>query len=161
MAKFYAPALREKLAHAKKHKVSVNEGALPNDFISLSLKSLLNKKLFDARQIRMIIATSIRYKMGTIFTAYTPQNNLCAAVLMLRDNTRLIKYVSLVTPEGKELCADVMLTDAIIKRYAEKPITMTFEDIGLLTGEDPSMYGAIKSTYPRYKKWRIMPIFIQ
>jgi len=156
----YSNELKFKLFEAKQAGVGTNQGLLPNEFLDLANKSNMEKSYLHPGILRMIIATSIRYKMGKIYTAYSPENNICAAILVLKDNTRLIKYMSVETPEGTRLNAGLLLIDEIIKEHAENPITMSFESIGSPANYSPSLFGATKSTYPRYKKWRIMPIFI-
>ena len=59
--------------------------------------------------------------------ARTPNNDLLASVVLLRDENRLYNMISCITTKGKTLEANYFLYDQIIQEFSNQPIIFDFE----------------------------------
>lgn len=79
------------------------------------------------RSINIIISTSLRRQQGIIYSAYSSENELCAAAYFLFDSKR-VSYLNAVSSNiGKEFCAGHAIVDQFIQDNAEKNILLDFE----------------------------------
>ena len=79
------------------------------------------------RSINIIISTSLRHQQGIIYSAYSSENELCAAAYFLFDLKR-VSYLNAVSSNiGKELCAAHVIVDLFIQDNAGKNIILDFE----------------------------------
>ena len=131
----YSDDIRRKLEKATRNKVTVVPGITPNDFIQfISGKGImatknLNKEHFG--KLRMIIAFVLKHGLGEILAAFTPQNNLCAAILFLKSNRKINLLFSAATDEGYEHNALKAIVDEYIRKHAEKNLTINFEHLAI------------------------------
>ncbi len=59
--------------------------------------------------------------------AYSSENKLLAAVVLLKDKNRLYNIISAITPEGKKLETNYFLYDKIIEEFARRPLLLDLE----------------------------------
>lgn len=84
-----------------------------------------------------------------ICDAYTSDNELCASVILVKDDTRLIYLFSGCTPVAYKNGAQFFLVDFIIQKFANKQLILDFEG-----SNDPNLarfykgFGAYKTSYP-------------
>jgi lipid II:glycine glycyltransferase (peptidoglycan interpeptide bridge formation enzyme) len=79
------------------------------------------------KSINIIISTSFRRQQGVIYSAYSSENELCAAAYFLFDPKR-VSYLNAVSSDiGKEFCAGHAIVDQFIQDNAQKNILLDFE----------------------------------
>jgi hypothetical protein len=135
MQENYSQKLRRNIRKGRKNQISIIRGITPNHFIDflrergIMVSGSLSRDLLA--KLRRIIAFVLKHGLGEIYAAYTPENNLCAAVFFLRSNRKVKILFSGVSGEGRERGAPELLIDEYIKRHAEKNLTMNFENLAL------------------------------
>lgn len=130
IAEKYSNDLKQKLNYAAENKITVVKGLMPNDLVRL-----INKKYFIVNKsfkvsLRILASTSIRYRIGQIYGAFTRQNNICAAILFLKSNKKAIMLVTAFTDEALEYNAIESMVDHYLKIHSENDLTFVFENVG-------------------------------
>ncbi len=127
----YAEKMISALKEGSENRISVVAGMNSVDLISLYLKEkgLLWKLFFRQRikKIRMLIAASVKFRVGQIYGAYTRENNLCAAGLFVWSHQKIFLLVFGIDKVGKKEHALEVLIDEFIKLNAEQNLTLRFE----------------------------------
>lgn len=127
----YSDRMKIALKEAVNNRISVVAGMNSVDFISIYLKEkgFFWKLLFWKRikKIRMIIAASVKYRVGHIFGAYTRENNLCAAALFVWSHQKIFFLALGIDKVGKRENALEMLIDEVIRLNAGQSVTLRFE----------------------------------
>lgn len=127
----YSYKIRRALSAGAENRISVVAGMNSVDLISLYLKEkgLLWKLFFRQRikKMRMLIAASVKYRVGQIYGAYTRENNLCAAGLFVWSHQKIFLLVFGIDKVGKKEYALEVLIDEFIKLNAEQNMTLRFE----------------------------------
>jgi len=131
----YSEFIRKDLQQAVQDKVTVVPGMTPNDFIRfISGRGIMATKGINREQfskLRMIIAFVLKHGLGEIFSAYTRENNLCAAILFLKSNRKINLLFSAATGEGYENNALKVIIDEYVRKHAEKNLTINFEHLAI------------------------------
>lgn len=144
----YSSDLNRKIMNAEEHKITVVKGLMPNDLVKL-----VNRKHFAVNRsfaisLRILTSTSIRYRIGQIYGAYTEHNNICAAILFLKSNKKAIMLVTAFTNDALNNNAIECIVDHYLKAHAENDLTFVFENVGhrkpVVNGPD---FGAKKISY--------------
>lgn len=127
----YTEKMKGALKEGSENRISVVAGMNSVDLISLYLreKGLLWKLFFRQRikKIRMLIAASVKFRVGQIYGAYTRENNLCAAGLFVWSHQKIILLVFGIDKVGKKEYALEVLIDEFIKLNAGQNLTLRFE----------------------------------
>lgn len=77
--------------------------------------------------IKNLTIQSIERGVGEIFAAYSPQNELCAAVLFVRSNGKVIYLLAASNETGRTNRAMFALVDHFIHLYSESHLVLDFE----------------------------------
>jgi hypothetical protein len=160
ISKGYNGQLKEKLAQARKFKLTVLKGIAPNQLIEmkLNLKKSAVKKTGESqlRLLKSLISTSFRYHFGELFGVYDAFNTLCCAAFFVWSESRAILLFSVTSPEGIKENAFHFLIDHFIQVNSSRFITLTFDysEINEYT-EIYKQFGAIKSDYQNIIKNRL------
>lgn len=131
LKQLYSTNHKRNVKKALKSKVTIADSATPNQLIGLMKDNLefkvseLNEERYD--QIRKIISSSIRYRTGELFGAYSEKNELIAAAFFIVNDSKCIFLFGATTTEGKETSAMFLLFDHFIKKYSEKNLILDFE----------------------------------
>ena len=126
----YHSSLQEKLDNAEKKKITVVKGLMPNDLLKLVNDRYFSVNKSFTMSLRILASTTLRYRVGQIYGAYTRQNNICSAVLFLKSNKKAIMLVTAFTNEAIESNAIEKTIDYYLKMHAENDLTLVFENIG-------------------------------
>ena len=122
---------KRNIQKARKHGISVMEGATANELINLFKAEIGGPKNNfgdnEYNKLRQIIAFAIRHRSGEIYGAYTAENTLCAATFFLKSNNRIINLVSASTEEGFEKRAMFAIMNEVILKNCEKNMILDFE----------------------------------
>lgn len=79
------------------------------------------------KSINIIISASLRRQQGIIYSAYSSENELCAAAFFLFNSKRVIYLNAVSSNIGKKLCAGYAIVDQFIQDYAGKNLLLDFE----------------------------------
>ena len=133
IAEKYTNQFQKDLETARKNRVSVVKGLLPNDLINFSQsknvrsKPKLNQK--EIQQLRLIIANCLRYNLGETYCAYGDHNNLQAAAFFVKSKKKLHLLFAAISQQGIKTRAFHLLIDKYIEAYSEKDLTLNIENI--------------------------------
>lgn len=111
-----------------KQSISIIKTLAVADYMNLkrNFPGVEDDKEFQ-KSINIIISTALRRQQGIIYSAYSSENELCAAAFFLFDSKR-VSYLNAVSSNiGKELCAGHAIVDQFIQDNAEKNILLDFE----------------------------------
>ena len=111
-----------------KPSISIIKTLVVADYMNLkrNFPGVEDDKEFQ-KSINIIISTSLRRKQGIIYSAYSSENELCAAAYFLFDSKR-VSYLNAVSSNiGKEFCAGHVIVDQFIQDNAQKNILFDFE----------------------------------
>ncbi len=129
--KNFSTNTKRNIRKAIKNEIKVSKGLPPNELIKLFRenrgKTVTAFKEEDYNNLRKIIAQSLRYNIGEIFTAYTKENNLCAAAFFIVANNKSIFLFSGLSDEGKDYGAMFLVISEYIKTHSELNLTLDFE----------------------------------
>ncbi|MFC4262069.1 hypothetical protein ACFOWM_04210 [Ferruginibacter yonginensis] len=117
-------------------------------------------KKSDFDFIKKIAAhAALHYQL--IIRTVTYQNNTVAAALLLKDDYRLYNIISCITAQGKKLCANHFLYNALIKEFEGQPLILDLEgsDVKGIAAFYQSM-GAINQPYT-FIKYNQLPKLIR
>ncbi len=122
---------KRNIAKAGKNNISFNNNITPYQLINLFKNNVGDSRNNfddnDYSMLRKLIQSSLQYKMGEIWGAYTAENNLCAATFFIYSKQKAIYLVSASTAEGIEKRAMFGLVDNFIQKNAERALTLDFE----------------------------------
>ncbi|MBN2611525.1 MAG: hypothetical protein JXB00_08215 [Bacteroidales bacterium] len=157
----YSNSLKEKIARAKKLKLSFLKGIPPGDLLDMVKRNsgrndpprLSEEK---AKILRMLISTSLRYKIGELSGVYNSFNNLVAAAFFIwSENNALMLYCH-SSAEGIQEHALLFLIDHFIQLHSNRFVTLIFDYSGIPGLSDLyNHFGAIESRYQQIKKTRL------
>ena len=153
----YSGKTLETLNNATFKKVSVVEGLSINEMMQFmkQVRSVLpgaikkdNFKLF-----RILVASSVRFRLGSVYGAYSEYNELCAITFIIKSHNSLVLLCAAANKTGTENKAIFLLIDNVIKKYSQKNLTLSFEYIDNYCNENFYMgFGSIKSSIIRIRK---------
>ena len=127
----YSRETKITLDSAIEEKVSVSSGIPFQQFIQFYQGLCSGNSKIDAEvfydKLRRIISFTILHRFGELFGAYTAENNLAAAVFVIRTSQRITVLVSAAQNDPPGISAYSMLLDHLLKKYAEKNLTIDFE----------------------------------
>ena len=123
-------------------KLSVIKGLSANEFLQFChhRDRSRNKRLRSSRlqTLRLVVSNSIRYRLGELYGAYTPENNLCAAAFIITFRRKASLIHTAADPDGIRNHAVPVIIDEFIKLHAEQRMILGVDDpsdrmnIGLL-----------------------------
>ncbi len=156
----YSEKTREFLNANNIKKVSVIEGLSINDMILFMRKIGSSLPLFikedDYKLFRILVASSIRFRLGAVYGAYDEFNEICAVVFIIKSHNSLVLLFAGADKSGKEKNAVARIIDTIIKKYSQKNLTLSFEYIDDYCNEDLyTGFGSLKSSIIRIRKNRL------
>lgn len=127
----YDPSFTKSLRRIKKFDMRYEESADFKGIIQL-YQELYIKRLpyFSARDFSSFAHTcDTLAKEDKVITrlAFSTNNELLAAVVLLKDERRLYNIISCITAEGKKLEANYYLYDRIIEEFAAKELLLDLE----------------------------------
>lgn len=156
--KAYSESLKAKLQESQKNKLSIVKGIQPSDFMSL-IAAFKHSYCADEDQlklIRMLVSTSLRYRVGELFGVYNKFNVLTSSAFFLWSQNKSILLFAITTPEGKQENAFQFLIDRYIYTYSNQYITLNFD----FSEDKESMqlykdFGAIESNFQNVTRHKI------
>jgi hypothetical protein len=78
-------------------------------------------------RLKLIISNALDWKAGFLYGAYSGQNELCGASLILKDNSRYTILNSVSSELGKKNRSMFAIIDTFIREHAGKPYLLDFE----------------------------------
>ncbi|UCG28938.1 MAG: hypothetical protein JSV24_06140 [Bacteroidales bacterium] len=112
-------------------KYSVVKGLRLNDFIQFYRTRCVHKSKHDDKifynKLRRLISFTILHRIGELYGAYSPENNLSATVFIIKTRQRITFLASAMMPDNSGLLAFALLLDHLLKQFAEKDLTIDFE----------------------------------
>ena len=160
ISKGYNVQLNEKLAEARKSKLTVTKGISPNVLLKLnrSLQKPVPKKNGEgkSRLLKSLISTSLRYHFGELFGVFDAFNTPCCAAFFVWSESRAILLFSVTSPEGIKENAFHFLIDHFIQMNSNRFITLTFDYSEFDEFANAyKQFGAIESEYQNIIKNRL------
>ncbi len=133
IAENYTNHFQKDLETAKRNKISIVKGLLPNELINFSQrKDVLSQpklKPSEIQKLRMIIAYCMRYSLGDTYCAYGSHNNLQAAGFFIKSKRKLHLLFAANSKNGIANKAFHLLIDKYIEVHSEKDLTLSIENI--------------------------------
>ncbi len=153
----YSDKTLEILKDAALKKVSVVDGLSVNEMMQFmkqvrrTLPGAIKKDNF--KLFRILVSSSVRFQLGTVYGAYSEHNELCAIAFFVKSHNSLVLLCAIANKQGKENNAVFLLIDNIIKKHSQKNLTLSFEYIDNYCNENFYMgFGSIKSSIIRIQK---------
>ncbi len=137
--------------------VSVVKGLLPEDFFKMKKVSerwKVSEKSY--RILNHLMSLTISKGNGTIYAAYSKQNNLCAAAFVIFDQNKIYYLNAFSNDEGRENRAMYSIVNEIIREFCERSWLIDFE--GSVIDGVARFYrgfGAVKEDYYFIESTRI------
>jgi len=129
----YSNQFQKDLDIAKKNKLSVVKGLLPNDLINFSKsKNVISKPRLntnDIQKLRMIMAYCFRYNLGEAFGVYDSHNTIQAAAFFIQSKKKIYLLYAANSKIGIQTNAFHLLIDKYIEQHSEKDLTLSIENI--------------------------------
>jgi hypothetical protein len=127
----YSENLKQKIALARQHNVSVVPSLNSSDLVHLFQKSktklwnlVFPKRVHD---LKMLVSTAIRYRVGQVYGAYANGNNLCAAAFIIFSHQKAtLLFLGFNKIALKQHALEIII-DEFIKLQAEQNLTLRFE----------------------------------
>lgn len=161
----YSSHTIRKIRKAEKQGVFVVKGLSPNDYIDLKDRANASRLPVKPMQtLKRIISNTVANGMGVIYSAYTPDNSLCAAAFFLRSGKQIVYLNAVSTDEGKQTNAMHLLVDRFIRDHAGKSLWLDFEGSSIEGiarfyegfGAQPEYYISLKmNRFPAVLRWLI------
>ncbi|MFO7658327.1 MAG: hypothetical protein R6W78_14810 [Bacteroidales bacterium] len=157
----YSNTLKEKIAGAKKQKLTFFKGIPPGDLLDLIKKKsgksdasrLSEEKI---KTLRMLISTSLRYKIGELTGVYNAYNNLVAAAFFIWSENNAVLLFCCSSADTVQEYVLFFLFDQFIQLHSNRFVTIIFDYSGSPgLKELYSHFGAIESRYQQIKKIRL------
>ena len=130
----YDNSLARRLDESGPDRLTVARGLTANEFLQfLSSHDRSHRKRpgqKDLYCLRLLITNSIRYRMGELLGAYTPENNLCAAVLVVTYRRKATLIYSVADKEGIQRQATAVIIDEFIRAHAGEKLIMGVDNPG-------------------------------
>ena len=157
ISKKYSSNTKRNIRKAQKQNISVLQSVTTNNLLELKRNNEvvdLNEEHYNI--LRRLISSSIQYKVGTIYGAYTQDNELCAAALFISSHGKSIFLLAASNEQGKENRAMFLIIDEFIRKYSQRNVTIDFEgsDVEGLA-RFYSGFGAIPCKYVHVRKNRL------
>ena len=124
----YSSNTKRNVSKAVAYNISVVKGLSALQIIELKKGNMtvpLKQKHFDI--LTQLITQSVGNGVGELYGAYTARNELCAGVLFLKTNGKVIYLLASSTDEGREQRAMFGLVDHFIKQNSESHLVLDFE----------------------------------
>jgi len=129
--KGFSTNLKRNIKKASNSGISVSKNVKPDEIIKIyrENKGRILKTLDDKDYLKLRRLAYMGIYKGLVLTygVYTTRNELCAGVIFLKSNRKMIFLFSGLTEEGKKLNAMAYLLNAFIKEYSQHHITLDFE----------------------------------
>lgn len=128
----YNKELKSELENSATQHISIVKGLSVNDFLQFAAYSDINRNIrIGTRELnclRLIITNSVRYRLGELYGAYTPENNLCAAAFLITYRQKATLFMVLANRTGLQYCAVQLIIDAYIQLHAEQKLILGVDD---------------------------------
>ncbi|MBN1821717.1 MAG: hypothetical protein JXR31_10645 [Prolixibacteraceae bacterium] len=126
--KGYLSHTKRNLKSAQKFKVAVNKGMLHSEYLQVKKQIMGNSfSTSDFALLNRIMGFTVSRGNGTIYSAYTNENNLCAAAFFIYDGNRIYYLNSFSNAEGKKNMAMYSIIDRVISDHAGSKQILDFE----------------------------------
>jgi cell fate (sporulation/competence/biofilm development) regulator YmcA (YheA/YmcA/DUF963 family) len=148
---------KRNIKKANSSKIKLINGIQINDLITL-FKNNIGKTLkglkpehFD--NIKRIMSSAIRYKIGEIYGVFDEKNTLCAAAFFITSHNKSIFLFSATNEAAKENGAMFLIINNFIEKHSETNITLDFEGSNIEgLARFYESFGAKSYEYYRIKK---------
>jgi hypothetical protein len=128
----YDRELINELEQSATQQISIIKGLSVNDFLQFAARfDTYQDTRIRSREInflRLIITNSVRYRLGEIYGAYTPENNLCAAAFLITYRQKATLFMTLASRTGLQYHAVQLIIDGYIKLHAEQKLILGVDD---------------------------------
>ncbi len=131
IAAAFSSNLSRNLKKAAKCCLTLVKNVKPDDVVHLfrnnrgqRLSHLGNKQYF---LLTRLIYACIYKGIGEVWGTYDEHNQLCAGVVWLRSNNRIIFLFSGLSQQGRQCGAMPFLIDSMIRQHAGTPVILDFE----------------------------------
>ncbi len=114
--------------------VAVQNGLSPNSFVDFMQNNaqLKNKLHQDKVEIlRRLAVNAVRYRVGVIYGAYSANNNLSAAALLIGSHNKAYFVAAGASKQGIKENAMALLLNVYLEQQAEYNLTILFEGLNL------------------------------
>ena len=152
LKKYYSKNLKRNLKKAQKTQLSIFKNIQPNAVITL-FKENKGKKLKafsenDYQTLNRLIYKAIKKNKVEIWGVFTPENNLCAGAIFIKNQGRFTFLFSATNQEARDNGAMSYLIDSFIEAHATTKSILDFEG-----SNDPNLarfYKSFGSTVVQY-----------
>jgi len=155
LKKGYSKNLKRNLKKASKNKLTIFKNLKPEVVVEL-FKDNKGKeiKAYNDQDYQKLIRLSYKalsLNMAHVWGVFTPENNICAAAIFMKDKRKHTFLFSGSNAEAKELLAMPYLLDSYIKAHSQVPVILDFEG-----SNDPNLarfyksFGSTKIHYPHF-----------
>ena len=124
----YSSNTKRNISKSIAYNISVSKGLSAFQLLELKKGNMtvpLRRKHFEI--LAKLITQSVGNGVGELYGAYTERNELCAGVLFLRSNGKVIYLLASSNKEGKESRAMFALIDHFINQNSESRLVLDFE----------------------------------
>lgn len=124
----YAVNTKRNISKATAYNISVSRSLTASNLLTLKRENMavpLRQKHFNI--LNQLISLSIAKGVGEIYGAYTARNELCAGVLFLKTNGKVIYLLASSSDEGRSQRAMFSLIDYYINQHSELELVLDFE----------------------------------
>ena len=128
----YDKLLIDSMNESGSRRLTVTKGLTANEFLQFiyhhdrSNKRHLKPK--ELHYLRLITSNSIRYRFGELFGAYSPENNLCGAALIIKYRQKASVIYTAADKEGMSKMAITSIIEEFIKTHAEQKLILGVDD---------------------------------
>lgn len=149
LAREFSQNTRRNIARAKKEGLSIVRGLNPADYIAAKKDAdRVKSKLQTFDTLSQIISFSLSESTGTIYSAYTPHNELCSGAFFVRSGNRVVYLSAFSTEKGKLNSAMHLIVDEFIRDFSGSNILLDFEGSSIEgVARFYKGFGALTETY--------------
>jgi len=129
--KSYSKNLKRNIKKAQKTDLTIFENLKPEAVIDLfrankgkEIKGLSDN---DYQKLNHLIYKALSINKVEVWGIYTPENNLCAAAVLMKDHKRFTFLFSATNQEAKDTGAMPFLIDSFIQQHSEEKKIFDFE----------------------------------
>lgn len=166
LRKKFSEDTKRNIKKAIKHEVYLQKNISPSDIINIFRKNTGNKinNLADKnyKVLSNLISACIEKKYAEVWGAYTKEDKLCAGVVWLIKNNRLVFLFSATDQQAKKSGAMFFLIDNFIHKHSNQKMILDFEGSNLPGlarfykgfGSKENVYLQVrKNNLPKFFRW--------
>lgn len=160
LQKQYSKGRKSNVRQAQKLELVIRTSKTANDIIELFEKNKGAEAIKTEQEyfkLQNLVLKGLELDKVNVYEVLNKNKKLTGGAIFLKDKNRITYLFSALNDEGREKQAMSFLIDFVIKKYANKPVTLDFE--GSMIPEIASFYksfGAEKEIYFQYKKWQLL-----